>query len=162
MQAASYPPQSARFKVRRKRYRGICLFVCKGPCAWKTIIFNKRNELETRLRFAQGNLSKQTIVAAVRVGDELGVMQGLALAREAVELDPTEGDHRQVGRKRRRQDKTRQDKTRQDKTRLYDMQLLLIAVLLCGWLASIFLPYVCNAMQSNAMQCRSWRTPCRR
>ena len=111
---------------------------------------NKRNELETRLRFAQGNLSKQTIVAAVRVGDELGVMQGLALAREAVELDPTEGDHRQVGRKRRRQ-----DKTRQDKTRLYDMQLLLMAVLLCGWLASIFLPYVCNAMQSNAMQCNA-------
>ena len=35
------------------------------------------------------------------------------------------------------------------------MQLLLIAVLLCGWLASIFLPYVCNAMQSNAMQCNA-------
>jgi hypothetical protein len=88
--------------------------LCQDRLGTNATNLDKRNELETRPRFAQGNLSKQTIVAAVRVGDELGVMQGLALAREAVELDPTEGDHRQVGRKRRRQDKTRQDKTRQD------------------------------------------------
>ena len=59
MQAATYPPNSARFK---------------------------------------GNLSKAIIVAAARIGDEAGILRGLELAREAVELDPLEGDHRQVQR----------------------------------------------------------------
>jgi hypothetical protein len=40
--------------------------------------------------------SKAAIVAASHVGDDVGMKQGLALAREAVQLDPTEGDHRQV------------------------------------------------------------------
>ncbi len=44
----------------------------------------------------KGSLSKAAIVAAARIGDELGLMHGLTLAREAVDLDPTEGDHRQV------------------------------------------------------------------
>ena len=45
----------------------------------------------------KGNLSKAVIVAAAHSRDETRMLQGLSLARDAVELDPTEGDHRQVG-----------------------------------------------------------------
>ena len=44
----------------------------------------------------KANLSKASIVAAAGIGDEEGLMEGVAMARKAVELDPTEGDHRQV------------------------------------------------------------------
>ena len=37
---------------------------------------------------AKGNLSKAAIVAAARIGDEAGMVQGLALARQAVHTYP--------------------------------------------------------------------------
>lgn len=37
---------------------------------------------------AKGNLSKAAIVAAARTGDEAGMMQALALAKEAVHTYP--------------------------------------------------------------------------